>query len=134
VLSHFRPPRRVELEPDRKKLMPACLMLITALLAAATCAKAETIDMKYYGRLDLAPFACTEISRSSFINRACYDKAKRFMVVQLRTVYYPYCEMPSAAYDDFLSAPSMGRYYNANIKGTGPNGPFDCRTHPAPKY
>jgi hypothetical protein len=28
----------------------------------------------------------------------------------------------------------MGRYYNANIKGSGSDGPFDCRTHRAPKY
>jgi len=25
-----------------------------------------------------------------------YDKAQQFMVVQLRSAYYPYCEMPSA--------------------------------------
>src|SRR5438128_10220881 len=62
----------------------------------ATWAAAETIDVKYYGKLDLAPFACTEVTRSSFINRACYDKANQFMVVQLKTVYYPYCEVPAA--------------------------------------
>ena len=56
------------------------------------------------------------------------------MVVQLKTVYYPYCEMPAETYDAFLAAPSMGKYYNANIKGTGQDGPFDCRTHPVPKY
>jgi hypothetical protein len=86
------------------------------------------------GKLDLATFTCTDVSRSSFINRACFDKAKRFMVVQLKTVYYPYCEMPAGTYDAFLAAPSMGKYYNANIKGTGQDGPFDCRTHPVPKY
>jgi hypothetical protein len=56
------------------------------------------------------------------------------MVVQLRSVYYPYCEMPPAAFDAFLAAPSMGQYYNVNIKGSGSDGPFDCRTHLAPKY
>jgi hypothetical protein len=56
------------------------VFLITASLAGATWAAAEAIDVKYYGELDLAPFACTDISRSSFINRACYDKSKRFMV------------------------------------------------------
>jgi hypothetical protein len=95
---------------------------------------AETIDVKYYGTLDLATFVCTDITRSSFINRACYDKAKQFMVVALRSVYYPYCEMPPTTFDAFLAAPSMGQYYNTNIKGTGTEGPFDCRTHRAPKY
>jgi hypothetical protein len=119
------------------KGMRAMLRLAFVLIGAistATWAEAETIDVKYYGRLDLAPFACTDLTRSSFINRACYDKTKRFMVVQLNSVYYPYCEMPVGTYDAFLAAPSMGKYYNANIKGTGSDGPFDCRTHTAPKY
>jgi hypothetical protein len=42
--------------------------------------------------------------------------------------------MPPAAFDAFLAAPSMGQYYNVNIKGSGSDGPFDCRTHLAPKY
>src|SRR6266446_3109757 len=105
-------------------------LVLTAALVGATWAQAETIDVKNYGKLDLAPFACTDVSRSSFINRACYDKAKRFMVVQLKTVYHPYWEMPAPTYDAFLAAPSLGKYYNANIKGTGQDGPFDCRTHP----
>jgi KTSC domain-containing protein len=110
------------------------IFLITASLAGATWAGAETIDVKYYGKLDLAPFACTDITRSSFINRACYDKAQQFMVVQLKSVYYPYCELPTTAFEAFVIAPSMGQYYNVNIKGTGSDGPFDCRTHRVPKY
>ena len=109
-------------------------ILIAATLVSSTCADAETINVKYYGSLDLKPFACTDITRSSFINRACYDKAKQFMVVQLNGTYYPYCEMAGAAYDAFLNASSMGQYYNANIKGTGKDGPFDCRTHAKPTY
>ncbi|PIT03945.1 hypothetical protein TSA1_26620 [Bradyrhizobium nitroreducens] len=110
------------------------ISVVNALVAGTTWAAAETIDVKYYGKLDLAPLACTDITRSSFINRACYDKAQQFMVVQLRSVYHPYCEMPSASFEAFLNAPSMGKFYNANIKGTGMDGPFDCRTHRLPKY
>jgi hypothetical protein len=119
------------------KLGVSMLRLLFALITSfsgVTWADAETIDVKYYGKLDLAPFACTEVTRSSFVSRACYDKANQFMVVQLRTLYYPYCEMPAATYQTFLDAPSMGQYYNANIKGTGSDGPFDCRTHRVPKY
>lgn len=107
---------------------------IAVSLAAASWAAAETIDVKYYGKLDLAPFVCTDVTRSSFINRACYDKSKQFMVVQLRSIYYPYCELPSATFETFLAAQSMGQYYNTNIKGSGSDGPFDCRTHRAPTY
>jgi hypothetical protein len=61
------------------------LTLLVSILANATWADAETIAVKYYGSLDLKPFACTDVTRSSFINRAaCYDKAKQFMVVQLK--------------------------------------------------
>jgi hypothetical protein len=110
------------------------IVFVIATLACSSWAEAETIDVKHYGTLDLAPFACTDVSRSSFINRTCYDKAKQFMVVQLRGTYYPYCEMQVATYEAFLAAPSMGKYYNANIKGSGTDGPFDCRTHALPKY
>ncbi|TFW55898.1 KTSC domain-containing protein [Bradyrhizobium sp. MOS001] len=109
-------------------------VLVSACLASASWAAAETIDVKYYGKVDLAPFAYVDISRSSFINRACYDKTQQFMVVQPRSIYYPYCEMRAATFEAFLTAPSMGQYYNANIKGSGSDGPFDCRTHRVPKY
>lgn len=33
-----------------------------------------------------------------------------------------------------LNAPSMGKFYNANIKGGGSDGPYDCRTHRVPAY
>jgi KTSC domain len=56
------------------------------------------------------------------------------MVVQLRSIYYPYCDMPAGTFEALLNAPSMGKYYDANIKGTGSDGPFDCRTHRLPKY
>jgi hypothetical protein len=62
-------------------------LVIAAILAGSTWAEAETINVKYYGSLDLKPFACIDITRSSFINRTCYDKAKQFMVVQLNGTY-----------------------------------------------
>lgn len=112
----------------------ARLFFIIALLMSATWAEAETVDVKYRGQVDLKPFACTEITRSSFINRVCYDQSNQYLIIQLRSVYYHYCELPRAALDALLNAPSMGKYYNANIKGSGSDGPFDCRTHRTPKY
>lgn len=49
------------------------LIFFLAALASTSYASAETIAVKYWGNLNLAPFACTDITRSSFINRACYD-------------------------------------------------------------
>jgi KTSC domain-containing protein len=56
------------------------------------------------------------------------------MVVQLNGTYYPYCEMPANIYNAFLNASSMGQDFNSNIKGSGKDGPFDCRTHVKPIY
>jgi hypothetical protein len=56
------------------------------------------------------------------------------MLINLRGVYNHYCDLPPATFDAFLSAPSMGQFYNQNIKGWGSDGPFDRRTHRIPSY
>jgi hypothetical protein len=43
---------------------------VVALLFTAEV-KSETIDVKYWGPLDLKTFECRDISRSSFIQRVC---------------------------------------------------------------
>lgn len=95
---------------------------------------AESVDVKYRGAVDLLPFACTDTPRSSFIRRVCYDDKNRYMIIQLNNAYYHYCELPKTTFAEFTVAPSMGQYFNQNIKGTGSDGPFDCRTHRVPNY
>ena len=90
--------------------------------------------MKYRGPVDLKTFECRDINRSSFIQRVCYDKAQSYMVINLRGTYYHYCELPPATFDGLMGAPSMGQFYNQNIKGSGSDGPYDCRTHRVPNY
>lgn len=109
-------------------------IFVIAILLTATWAEAETVNVKYRGPVDLKPFACQDITRSSVVNRLCYDASNQYVIVQLQTTYYHYCEMPKATVDAWLAADSMGRYYNANIKGTGKDGPYDCRTHKVPQY
>lgn len=111
----------------------ARIAFIIALLLA-TWAEAETVDVKYRGPVDLKPFTCQDIARSSFINRVCYDAPNQYMVILLQATYYHYCELPKATLDAFMSAPSMGQYFNASIKGSGKDGPYDCRTHKVPNY
>ena len=106
----------------------AFAILITAPVAS------ETVDVKYRGPVDLSPFTCTDTPRSSFIQRVCYDKAQSYMLVNLRGTYYHYCEMPTETFNAFLTAPSMGQFFNQKIKGTGSDGRFDCRTHRLPHY
>jgi hypothetical protein len=110
------------------------IIFVIALLFTATWADAESVDIKYRGPVDLKPFACQDITRSSFVNRVCYDAANQYMVILLKNTYYHYCELPKSTLDAFMVADSMGRYFNANIRGTGKDGPYDCRTHKVPQY
>ena len=109
-------------------------LIFTFVLLLSSWAEAETVDVKYRGPVDLEPFACQDITRSSVVNRLCYQASNQYVIVQLKTTYYHYCEMPKRIVDAWLAADSMGRYYNANIKGTGKDGPYDCRTHKVPQY
>jgi hypothetical protein len=106
---------------------------ILLILAGAGWADAETVNVEAHGAVDLAPFACQDITRSSLVGRVCYDAANRVMIVQSNAVYSRYCEVPEAARDSFLNAPSMGQYYNANIKGSGVDAPYACRADRVPK-
>ena len=62
----------------------------------------------------------------------CYDRANAYMLSKLRGTYYHYGEIDAATVAQLLSADSIGRFYNANIKGDGWDGPFDCRTRRVP--
>src|SRR5579871_4421938 len=117
-----------EPEPVVRSIATALAILIS------TPASSETVDVKYRGVVDLKPFACTDTPRSSFIQRVCYDKAQSYVLINLRGTYYHYCQLTAATFDAFMAAPSMGQFYNQNIKGTGSDGPFDCRTHRVPAY
>jgi hypothetical protein len=111
---------------------PSLIAILSLLIS--TSVNSGTVGVKYRGIIDLKPFTCTDTPRSSFIQRVCYDKAQSYMLINLRGTYYHYCELPMATFDALMSAPSMGRFYNQNIKGTGSDGPFDCRTHRVPAY
>jgi len=95
--------------------------------------RSETVDVKYRGPVDLKTFECRDINRSSFIQRVCYDKPQSYMLISLKGTYYHYCELPAVTYDALMGAPSMGQFYNQNIKGSGSDGPYDCRTHRVPR-
>lgn len=89
----------------------------------------ERVFVKYRGEVDLAPFACESISRSSLVERLCYDAKEQYVVVKLTGTYYHYCEVSSGVVSAWRSADSMGRYFNSKIKGN-----FDCRAHRVPSY
>ena len=102
---------------------------LTFLACIATGCRAETADVKYRGPVDLGPFACTTIERSSFIRRVCYDQANAYMIVNLNGTYYHYCDIDRTTVKSLLGAELMGRFFNASIKGH-----FDCQTGHVPAY
>jgi KTSC domain len=113
-----------------KKFAPSARWVTFVVLLAGVCpANAETVSVKYRGEVDLAPFACEAITRSSFIERVCYDAKNAYMLINLSGTWYHYCEIGQGTVSSLLEAESMGRFYNASIKGN-----FDCRTHRIPAY
>ncbi len=89
----------------------------------------ETANVKFRGPVNLAPFKCDTIARSSFIQRVCYDASNSYMLINLSGTWYHYCEIGQGMVSSLLAAESMGRFYNVSIKGN-----FDCRTHRVPVY
>jgi hypothetical protein len=104
------------------------------LLLLSTEVQSESVEVKYRGQVDLKTFECRDTPRSSFIQRVCYDKPQSYMIINLRGINYHYCELPASTYAALMTAPSMGQFFNQNIKGTGSDGPYDCRTHREPTY
>jgi hypothetical protein len=124
----------IELSQHRIRIGMISLLTVLFLLLFTAEVRSENVDVKYRGPVDLKTFECRDITRSSFIQRVCYDKAQSYMIINLRGTNYHYCELPTATYDALIIAPSMGQFYNANIKGSGKDGPYDCRTHRVPSY
>lgn len=103
--------------------------VIALTLGISGAAQAETVNVKYRGVVDLAPFQCESVSRSSLVTRVCYDRKEQYMVIGLQGTYYHYCEIDPGTVAALRGAESMGRFFNANIKGR-----FDCRTNRVPAY
>lgn len=99
-----------------------------SLAVLATPIEAETVNVKYQGPVSLDTFDCAPIKASSLVKRLCYDEPRSYLVVDLDGTYYHYCAVDPATVEEWRSAPSLGRFYNANIKG----GAFDCRDHGVP--
>ncbi len=97
------------------------LLLLTAPVGT------ETVDVRDSGPVDLGTFECRDINRSTMIQRVCYDRAQRAMIVGIKGGYDGFCELPPETFDSFMTAPSMGQFYHQNIRALAPKGRYDCR-------
>ena len=104
------------------------LPIVLLRLAATDWADAETVTLQNGKAVDLTAFACQDITRSSIVNRVCYDVANGVMIVQANAVYVRYCDVPEAVRASLLDAPSVGQYYKAIIKGSGAQSPYQCES------
>ena len=53
----------------------------------------EVVTVKYRGPVSLAPFKCDAITRSSFIERVCYDASNSYMLIDLNGAWYHYAKL-----------------------------------------
>lgn len=97
-------------------------------------ASAESVDVKYRGPVNISTFDCPQIKSSSLVDRICYQKGKRYMIVSLRGTYYHYCEIGPNVVAAFVAADSLGRFYNANIRVSSNGGLYDCRKYSVPQF
>ena len=108
-------------------MIKAATSLIVFLIAAPV--GSETINVSGHGVIDLDTFECRDISRSSLIQRVCYDSVQRTLIVGIRGGYDNYCELSQQTFESFMNAPSMGQFFNRNIRRSEPDARYDCRTH-----
>jgi hypothetical protein len=100
--------------------------LLVAALANATWAAADIVDVRDRGPVDLASFNCTDITRSTIVDRVCYDAAHRYAILEIRSTYREFCNVPPAMVSALLNAPSMGQFYNARIRQRDPGDAHAC--------
>jgi hypothetical protein len=116
------------------RITSACIALIAmAPWVLADPVLADSVNVKYRGPVDLKSFSCRDVT-SSFVRRICFDKAQQYMLIDLSGTWYHYCEIDASTVDALVTASSVGSFYNQRIKGSGNDGPFDCRTHKVPRY
>jgi hypothetical protein len=101
------------------------LALLLAQLAAAPIVS-ETIETAEHRPIDLATFECRDISRSTVLQRVCYDRAQQALVVAVNGAYDRYCGVPVDTVERLLGAPSMGQFFNQNIKRQVSAGRYAC--------
>ena len=106
-----------------KQLIAAAAVVLTAIPAAA-----RSVSVKYHGNVEVDDMYCEQVDRSSFINEVCYHQPTGYMLISLKGTFYQYCALDAETHAGLMSASSMGRFYNSQIKGG-----FDCRLHGAPE-
>ena len=102
--------------------MKKLLLILFLSLGFTAASYAESVYVEHQGSVSLDGFYC-EKTRSSFVDRICYQEQNNYVLVLLSDNYYQYCRVPYSIVNRWFNATSKGRFYNSNIKGR-----FDCRS------
>ena len=105
--------------------MVRALALLFAQLVAAPIVS-ETVETGDRRLVDLATFECRDINRSTVLQRVCYDRAQHDLVVATGGFYARYCGVSAETVESLLGAPSMGQFFNRNIRREAAGGRYDC--------
>ncbi|WP_024341284.1 KTSC domain-containing protein [Bradyrhizobium japonicum] len=107
--------------------MVRALVLLLAQLAG-TPIVSETIETGEQRIVDLVTFECRDISRSTVLQRVCYDRAQQDLIVASNGAYVRYCGVAADTVERLMGAPSMGQFFSRNIKREATIGRYTCRT------
>lgn len=110
------------------------ILVLASLIGSASIADSETVEVETRGLVDLKPFACQDITRSSVIDRVCYDRANRYLLIRHRMTYDHFCDIPDRVVTRLLDAPSMGQFYRHNISSPASGTLYGCTTRQVPDY
>jgi hypothetical protein len=103
----------------------ALVLLLTQL--AGTPIVSETVETGERQLIDLGTFECRDITRSTVLQRVCYDRARQDLVVAADGAYDRYCGVTADTVERLLGAPSMGQFFNQNIRRETAGSRYDCR-------
>jgi hypothetical protein len=118
-------PAPQHLHAELEVIVVRALALLLAQLATAPIVS-ETVDTGGDRLVDLATFECRDISRSTVLQRVCYDRAQRDLIVAAGGAYDRYCGVTADTVERLLGAPSMGRFFNQNIKREAISDRYEC--------
>ncbi|TGN80473.1 KTSC domain-containing protein [Bradyrhizobium yuanmingense] len=76
--------------------------------------------------VDLQTFECRDITRSTVLQRVCYDRAQQDLIVASNGAYHRYCGVTADTVERLLGASSMGQFFNRTIRRETTGSRYDC--------
>ena len=107
-------------------------LLTLTLILFVFSVHARDINVKYRHRavdVDNGNFVEFNLKSSSLVKEIFYDQKTEYLLVRLKHTFYHYCSITVVTVNNWISSPSLGKYYNPNVKGN-----YDCRNYPVPSY